>query len=59
MDLVGIISLVNLLTNLTGTFAPVVKQWRAIQRVNYQSHIPANSEVSEVVINSVVSKDNI
>ena len=34
MDLVEIVSLVNLLTNLTATFVPVVKQWRAIQRVN-------------------------
>ena len=34
MDLVGIVSLVNLLTNLTTTFVPVAKQLRAIQRVN-------------------------
>ena len=34
MDLVGIVSLVNLLTNVTATFVPVVKQWRAIQKVN-------------------------
>ena len=34
MDLVGMVSLVNLLNNLTATFVPVVKQWRAIQRVN-------------------------
>ena len=34
MDLVGIVSLVNLLNNLTATFVPVVKQWRGIQRVN-------------------------
>ena len=33
MDLVGIVSLVNLLTNLTATFVPVAKQSRAIQRV--------------------------
>ena len=35
MDLVGIVSwVINLLTNLTATFVPVAKQWRAIQRVN-------------------------
>ena len=34
MDLVGIVSLVNLLTNLTAIFVLVVKQWRAIHRVN-------------------------
>ena len=34
MDLVGVVSLVDLLTNITATFVPVAKQWQAIQRVN-------------------------
>ena len=61
MDLVEIVGLVNLLTNLICTFVPLAKQWRAIQKVNLsdQSDIPANSEVSEVVINCVVWKDNL
>ena len=61
MDLVGIVSLVNFLTNLTATFVQVAKQWREGQ-LSDQSDIPANSEVSEVsevVINCVVSKDNL
>ena len=61
MDLVEIVGLVNLLTNLIVTFVPLAKQWQAIQKVNLsdQSDIPANSEVSEVVINCVVWKDNL
>ena len=61
VDLVEIVGLVNLLTNLIVTFVPLAKQWRAIQKVNLsdQSDIPANSEVSEVVINCVVWKDNL
>ena len=33
MDLVGVVSLVNLLTNLIATFVPVAKQSLAIQWV--------------------------
>ena len=32
MDLVEIVGLVNLLTNLIVTFVPLAKQWRAIQK---------------------------
>ena len=34
MDLVEIVGLVNLLTNLIVTFVPLAKQWQAIQKVN-------------------------
>ena len=34
MDLVEIVGLVNLLTNLIVTFVPLAKQCRAIQKVN-------------------------
>ena len=59
MDLVGIVSLVNLLTNLTTTFVPVAKTMVSDPegQLSDQSDIPANSEVSEVAINCVVSKD--
>ena len=65
MELVGIVSLVNLLTNLTASFVPVAKQMAKQMasdpegQLSDQSDIPANSEVSEVVINFVVSKDNL
>ena len=61
MELVGIVSLVNLLTNLTTSFVPVVETMASDPegQLSDQSDIPANSEVSEVVINFVVSKDNL
>ena len=51
MDLVEIVGSVNLLTE-TMTSVPE-------GHLSDQSDIPANSEVSEVVINFVVSKDNL
>ena len=60
MDLVEIVGLVNLLTNLIVTFLPLAKRASDPEgQLSDQSNIPANSEVSEVVINSVVSKDNL
>ena len=61
MDLVGKVSLVNLLTNLTATFVTVAKTMVSDpeDQLSDQSDIPANSEVSEVFINCVVSKDNL
>ena len=54
MDLVEIVGLVNLLTNLIVTFVPVASDPEG--QLSDQSDIPANSEV---VINCVVSKDNL
>ena len=61
MDLVGIVSLVNLVSNVTATFVPVGKTMVSDPegQLSDQPDIPANSEVSEVVINCVVSKDNL
>ena len=61
MDLVGIVSLVNLVSNLAATFVPVVKTMASDPegQLSDQPDISANSEVSEVVINCVVSKDNL
>ena len=51
MDLVGIVSwVINLLTNLTATFVPVAKQWRAIQRVNQ-----VISQIFQQIVRSVRS----
>ena len=61
MDLVGKVSLVNLLTNLTATFVTVAKTMVSDpeDQLSDQSDILANSEVSEVFINCVVSKGNL
>ena len=61
IDLVGIVSLVNLVSNVTATFVPVAKTMASDPegQLSDQPDIPANSEVSEVVINCVVSKDNL
>ena len=60
MDLVEIVSLVNLLSNVTATFVPVAKTMASDPegQLSDQPDIPANIDVSEVVINCVVSKDN-
>ena len=60
MDLVGIVSLVNLVNNVTATFVPVPKTMASDPegQLSDQLDIPANSEISEVVINCVVSKGN-
>ena len=61
MDLVEIVSLVNLLSNVTATFVPVAKTMASDPegQLSDQPDIPANIDVSEVVINCVVSKDNL
>ena len=61
MDLVGIVSLVNLVSNVTATFVLVVKTMASDPegQLSDPPDIPANSDVSEVVINCVVSKDNL
>ena len=60
MDLVGIVSLVNLVSNVTATFVPVPKTMVRDPegQLSDQLDIPTNSEISEVVINCVVSKGN-
>ena len=61
MDLVAIVSLVNLVSNVTATFVLVVKTMASDPegQLSDPPDIPANSDVSEVVINCVVSKDNL
>ena len=61
MELVGIVSLVNLVSNVTATFVLVVKTMASDPegQLSDPPDIPANSDVSEVVINCVVSKDNL
>ena len=46
MDLVGIVSLVNLLSNVTATFVPVAKTMASDPegQLSDQPDIPANSE---------------
>ena len=48
-------------SNVTATFVPVAKTMASDPegQLSDQPDIPANSEVSEVVINCVVSKDNL
>ena len=61
MDLVEIVGLVNLPTNLIVTLSCTRERMASDPegQLSDQSDIPANSEVSEVVINCVVSKDNL
>ena len=54
MDLVEIVGLVNLPTNLIVTFVPIASDPEG--QLSNQSDIPASSEV---IINCVVSKDNL
>jgi len=61
MDLVGIVSLVNLSYQSYRHFRASCETMASDRegKLSDQSDVPANSEVSEVVINFVVSKDNL
>ena len=59
MDLVEIVSLVNLQCYRHSRAGRKTMASDPEGQLSDQSDIPANSEVSEVVINCVVSKDNL